>query len=367
MARDDGYFEKIQTVPDLEFTIPAQETAREFNNVTVKKKGAFFQIRLTLMMEPRKDLSKVWKTAVALDASASMRSVYGRRLHGHIPDNVAREYEKSGWLKRANRDGRKIKVFTRQAAEDAIKRGLVSASPNIMDYLGPEFIRYLSGQLDVDDETTLIFWGGDNGNQLEAYGNVKKDQPDELFIDGPPTMMFGKRSFLLPAFKYLTEQFAQAPMSMLVFISDGQIGDLSELKKYTTDLAREIMNNRHNLVKCILVGVGDEIRETTLLELEAVASATCIGIWDYMMVNDLREVLQIFTEVISSSQIVASSAKIYDDQGNEVKAYSGGLPATVAFSMPSTSRWFELEIGNQRTRQLITVSKYALKGLFDEY
>lgn len=367
MALDDSYFEAIQAATHLEFVIPAQKTAKELNNVNVRKKGDSFQIQFTLMMEPRKDLSKVWKTAVALDVSASMRKVYGRRLNGHVPANLAREYENKGWLKKETCDGRKIKVFTRQAADDAIKRGLVTVSPNTMDFLGPEFISYLSEQLDIDDETTLIYWGGDNGAELEVFGNVQKNQQAEIFIDGPQSMMFGKRSSLLPAVKYLTGQFAQAPMLLLVFISDGQIDDLPELKKYTAELADGILRNRHNLVKCIFIGVGDEIRETTLLELEATAASTGIAIWDYMIVTDLREVLKMFAEVIRSSQIVAQSAKIYDEQGNEIRAYPFGLPATVVFSMPITSRWFELEIANQRIRQLISVPRYALGGLFDEY
>lgn len=367
MALDDGYLEAIQAAAYFEFVIPAQKTARELNNVTVQKKGDLFQIRFTLMMEPQKDLSKAWKTAVALDASASMRKVYGRRLNGDIPANIAREYEKNGWLKKEPRDGRKIRIFTRSAADDAIKRGLVTVSPNIMDFLGPEFMSYLSEQLDIDDETTLMYWGGNNGNELEILSNIKKDQQAELLIEGPQSMLFGKKSLLLPAVKHLTNQFAPASMSMLVFISDGQIDDLPEVKQYTADLARDIMNNRHNLVKCIFIGIGDDIKETTLLELEATASATCIPIWDYMVVTDLREVIEMFTEVIRSSQIVARSAKIYDDQGNIIKEYPCGLPTTAVFSMPITSRWFELEIASQRIRQPIAVSKYTLEGLFNEY
>jgi len=362
MALDDDYLDNIKAASKMEFIIPAQETAKEFNNVNVRKDGESFQVQFTLMMEPRNDLSKAWKTAVALDASASMRKVYGRRLTGDIPSNIANEYEKSGWLKKETRDGRKIKVFTRQAVDDALARGLVSTSLNTMDFLGPEFMTYISRHLDIDNETTLIYWAGNNGDDIEVYGNVKEDAHANLCLDGPDDMMFGRKTLLLPAFKYLTEQFAKAPMTMLVFLSDGQIDDLPALKKYTIDLAQEITYNQHNMVKCVLVGVGDDINETSLLELEALASTTYFNIWSSMVVNNLREVLKIFEEVIRSTQIVARDATIYDDQGTVIKTYPGGLPATVVFSMPITSRWFELELANLRIRQIIQVPKYVFGG-----
>jgi hypothetical protein len=116
------------------------------------------------------------------------------------------------------------------------------------------------------------------------------------------------------------------------------------------------------MVKCVLVGVGDEIDETPMLELDALTSTTYVNIWDHMIVNNLPDVLKMFAEVIRSTQIVAEAGTIYDDQGNVLKTYPGGLPATVIFSMPITSLWFELELANQRIRQTLKVPKYVLRG-----
>ena len=362
MSLDDDYLENIKSLPQLEFIIPALETAKEFNNVSVRKNGDTFQIQLTLMMESQPHLSKAWKTGVALDASASMRKAFGRRLTGDIPVNIAAEYEKKGWLKKETRDGRKVKLFTRPAVDDAMERGLVSATPNTMDFLGPEFMSYLSRHLDIDGETTLIYWAGGNGDEIELYGDVKADAHAILLIDGPEEMMFGKNTLLLPAVKYLVERFDKSHMTMLVFISDGRIDDLPALKQYTLNLAQEIIGNKHNMVKCVLIGVGDEVNENALLELEALSTTTYLKIWDYMIVNDLGEVLEIFAEVIRNTQIVAGAGTIYDDQGNVVKSYPGGLPATVVFSMPIGSRWFELELANQRIKQIVKVPKYVWGG-----
>lgn len=362
MSLDDDYLDNIKAAPNVEFLVPAAQTAKEFNNIKVQKKGNRFQIQFTLMMDPQKNLSKPWKTGIALDASASMRKVFGRRLIGNIPVNVAAEYEKNGWLKKDDRDGRKVKLFTRAAVDDAVKRGLVSVSPNLMDFLGPEFIAYLSRNLDIDGETALIYWAGGNGAEIELYGNVKEDEYANLSIDGPDGMMFGKKTQLLPAVKFLLERFDKSHMVMLVIFTDGRIDDLSEVKQFTINLAKQITDNKHNMVKCVLIGVGDDIDETLMLELDALASTTYVNIWDHMLVNNLPEVLKIFAEVIRSTQIVAEAGTIYDDQGNVIKTYPGGLPATVVFSMPITSQWFELELSNQRIRQIVKVPKYALGG-----
>jgi hypothetical protein len=156
MSQDDDYLEIVKAVPKLEFLIPALETAKEFSNVNVRKNGNIFQIQLTLTMEPQPDLSKAWKTSVALDASASMRKVFGRRLTGDIPASIGYAYEQKGWLKKDTRDGRKVKLFSRPAVDDAIERGLVSTSSNTMDFLVTEFITYLSRYLDIDGDRHFL-------------------------------------------------------------------------------------------------------------------------------------------------------------------------------------------------------------------
>jgi len=362
MSLDDDYLETIKAAPNVEFIVPASQTAKEFNNIHVRKKGDTFQIQFTLMMEPQSNLSKPWKTGLALDASSSMRKVFGRRLTGDIPAHIASEYEKNGWLKKDNSDGRKVKLFTREAVDDAVERGLISFSPNLMDYLGPEFIAYLSSNLDIDGETTLIFWAGGNGSEIEVYGDVKEDAYANLSIDGPEEMMFGKKTQLLPALKFLTERFDKAHRVMLVFFSDGRIDDLAEVKKYTINLAKQITANQHNMVKCVMIGVGDDIDETAMLELDALVSETYVNIWDHMMVNNLQEVLKIFAEVIRNTQIVAGPGIVYDAEGKALMVYPGGLPATVVFSMPITSPWFELELADQRIRQTVKAPKYVLGG-----
>ena len=352
----------ISPADDFEFTIAALETAKEFGNVNVRKSGAAFQIQFTLLMEPQKQLARVWKTGVAMDASASMKKVFGRRLQGNIPDDIALQYKKKGWVTNENRDTRKVKTFQRDAVNDALERGLVTLSPNTMDFLAPELVGYLSGHMDIDGETALIYWAGGNGTEIEIVGDIKEDEAAILTIDGPDTMMFGENSRMLPALKYFVEKYSDAHWGMFVFITDGRIDDLPELKQYTIRLAQDILADKRNLVKCILVGIGDEIDETAIQELDSLDSKTYIDIWEHMIASDLQDLLNIFSEVIKNNQIIAPNGTIYDAQGNILKKYADGLPGRVVFSMPVSSPWFELELPNQRIRQIVTVPKYILRG-----
>jgi len=160
MALDENYLKKIKSLSDIEFMVPAIEAAEEFSNIYLKRYGDHFRVQLNLMLPPDPTLSKAWKTGLALDASASMKKSYGRRLLGNIPVELAREYKKKGWLRRETQDGRKAYTLTLEAVDNALEKGLVRLTPNVMDYLASEFIGYLAGQLDKTGNTNLIYWAG---------------------------------------------------------------------------------------------------------------------------------------------------------------------------------------------------------------
>ncbi|MBP1708016.1 MAG: hypothetical protein H6Q39_1740 [Chloroflexi bacterium] len=362
MATDDLFLDSDIPAGDIEFTIPAASTTKEFGNVTVRKRGDIFEIQLTLLIQPPAQMPKAWKTAVALDASASMKKAFGRFLQGQIPAHVAKEYEEKGWFKKGYRDGRRVKTFARPAVDDAIKRALVSLSPNHMDYLGPEFITYLARQMDVDRAPTLLYWAGEDGSGIELVGDIKEPDCAALTIEGPNEMAFGQKSFLLPAVKFLVDRVKNSHMGLFVFLTDGRIDDLPAVKEYSLALAREIVAGKREPIKCVLIGVGDEINEAPLSELDDLTSQTYINLWDHMIVSDFQDMLKIFGELLRDAQIVASKGALFDSSGKALRRYPNGLPSRLVFSMPITSPWFELEIADQRIRQLVKVPKYGLGG-----
>jgi hypothetical protein len=362
MSKDDFFLESNIPAGNLEFTLPAASTAKEFGTVTVRKRGDVFEIQLTLLFQPQEQMPKAWKTGVALDASASMKKAFGRFLRGDIPTNVAKVYQEKGWLKKESRDGRRVTTFKRPAVDDAVKRALVSTSANHMDYLGPEFSAYLARQLDVDGATTLIYWAGEDGSGVELVGDIKEADCAALTIDGPNELAFGAKTLLLPAVKYLVDRVKNSHMGLLIFITDGRIDDLPKVKQYSLGLAQEIIAGKQKQVKFVLIGVGDEIDEGPMDELDALISQTYINLWDHMIVSNFQDMLKIFAEIIRDTRIVGLNGTIYDASGKSLRSYPDGLPSRLVFSMPVTSPWFELEIADQHIRQIVKVPKYSMGG-----
>ncbi|MEQ8200601.1 MAG: vWA domain-containing protein [Syntrophomonadaceae bacterium] len=361
MSSDD-HFSAITGVNSIDFTIAAQDTISEFSNVTIRKRGEFFHVQLTLLGEPQSRLSRAWKTGLAIDASASMKAEYGRRVIGSIPYKQYNDYHDKGWINSENRDGRKAKSLQRPAVTDALAKGFIRLSPNTLDFIAPELITYLAGRMDFDTSTHLIYWGGGNGSQIETVGDIKVNEAASLTIDGPDQMMFGDRSLLLPALKYFADIFKDASLGLIVFVTDGQIDDLNDVKKYTNQLASEIVSNQRSSLRCILIGVGEAIDEVTLKQLSSHDTDTHVNLWDYMIVSELQDFLKIFGEVVRDSQIVAACGTVYDSSGKPVKQFSRGLPTRIGFTLPVTSPWFELEMPNQKLRQAVKLPPYILRG-----
>jgi hypothetical protein len=337
--------------------LPSSIVAKEFGEVNVRNTGSELQIQFTILMEPQGKEAEGWQTGVALDASASMKSWYGRMLEGKVPPHVAADYEKRGWIESRVEDGRRVKSFQKDAYDDAISKGYLKFTPNIIQKLAQEFIAYLAGNLDADGGTTVIYWACDDGTAFEVFGDYTEAQCRTLDIQGPKTVSFGSGTMLTPAVKYFVDRFVDAKRGMYVFITDGRLDDLAEVKRYTTQLAKDIASGKRNSVKCVLIGVGDEIDEGQMEELDDLDTGTDVDIWDHKIAKEMRAIVEIFAEVVDENQIVAPTGTIYASDGKAVKTYTDGVPAKLSISLPVNSEWFELEVQGQRIRQTVMLPK----------
>ncbi|MGK7924663.1 MAG: vWA domain-containing protein [Spirulina sp.] len=336
-----------------DFTVPSDRTAKELGKVSIHKMGQELQIQFTILMEPQGQNAEGWQTGVALDASASMKDWYGRMLQGSVPPHIVTVYEQKGWVKIRNEDGRQVQSFQRPAYEDAIKKGFLQSTANIVEPLAQKFISYLAENLDARGGTTAIYWAGGDGRAIEELGDLNEQQCRQLRIKGVEKITFGLGTYLTPALRYFCDRFPDAKRGMYIFITDGKLDDLVAVKQYSIQLARQIATGQRNAVKCVLIGVGDAIDERQLRELDDLETGTDIDIWDSKIAKNMRDIVEIFAEVVDENQIVAPTGTIYDSQGKIVKKYTDGLPAKASFSLPVHSPWFELEVMGQKIRQPI--------------
>jgi len=138
---------------------------------------------------------------------------------------------------------------------------------------------------------------------------------------------------------------------MYLFLTDGKLDDLTAVKGYTRQLCEEIAAKKRNMIKCVLIGVGDQIDERQMEELDDLETGTNVDIWDHKIASEMRDVIEIFAEVVTENTILAPTARILDASGKVVRQFTDGLPARVSFTMPAASTWFELEVGGERVRQ----------------
>ena len=235
-----------------------------------------------------------------------------------------------------------------------VTRGHFTWTKNEIEGLVRRVTGYLAANLDADGGTTVIYWAcGPDGDELEELGDLTAEDCGHAQIVGPLKHSFGGATQLAPAVRYFAERFKDAANGIYIFITDGELNDLPEVKRYTIQLCKEISSKLRNPLKCVLIGIGENINEEQMEELDDLDSGTEVDIWDHKIAKDMRALVEIFAEVVSENQIVAPTARLYDANGQVVKNFSDGLPAKVTFALPTSSRFFELEVEGQRIRQAV--------------
>jgi len=361
------------------YQMPANLVAEEFGEVNVwrnmsgiNSEIAECRVEFLIAMEPQGKLAEGWRTGLALDASASMKRSYGRKVEARVDSELLAAYIKQGRLRSYLEDGEPIRKIEREAFAEIQERGYeINYTANVLQPLVQDFSAYLAGSLDGTGKTSLIYWGCGNGDEIQVLGEFDYASCQQLAITGPATFQLGKTTKLLPAITYFVNQYSQAPQGIYIFLTDGRIDDLDQVKSYTRELALEIAVGKRNYLKLVLVGIGNDVDRYQLQELDDFETGLDIDIWDYKIASEMTSISQIFAEVVNEHQIIADSGSIYDDQGNCVKSYTNGLPAKVDFLMRDDSQWFELEVCHQRIRQAVilgtamAIVPLSKKKLFD--
>jgi hypothetical protein len=335
------------------YTVPSHLTAPELGKVNVSAGDGVLKVDFTVLMEPQGKDAEGWQTGVAIDASASMKEWFGRRLLGKVPPPLMNDYKQKGWLRDLEIDGKKVQVLEKKAHEDAIAKGHLTFSLNTIEPLAQEFISYLAGNLDADGGTTVIYWACGDGSRFEEVGDFTEEQCKTLAVRGPASGAFGAGTILTPAIHYFCERFKDAARGMYIFITDGRIDDLDRVKDYSRKLANLIAANKRNSVKFVLVGVGNEIDEKQMIELDNLETGTEVDLWDHKIAKEMRSLIEIFAEVVDENQIVAPTATVYDSSGRAVRVIADGLTTKTSVALPLGTPWFELDVAGKRIRQTL--------------
>jgi hypothetical protein len=298
-----------------------KKVVEPFGEVNVyQAPGGKIRVVATILMEPHKEGAQ---TGIALDGSGSMAKLYGVDDGSRVLSPIF-----GGPKKRTN-----------------------EVTP-----VAQKLCAYLARKVDADGGTTCIYWAtGPGGGSIEVVGDLTADQA-EAHVFGPPKD-FGTGTQLLPAVRYFEERFRSAPWGFFIFVTDGELHDLDEVKGYSTRLAREVAAHRRNPLKFVLIGIGPDVNESQMEELDDLDAGVPVDLWDHKLAAEMRMLEEIFAEVVDKNARVADNGRILDPKGGVLKDYErGGLPAFLEFEAPAGTAYFTLAVNGSVIHQPLSDS-----------
>jgi hypothetical protein len=322
-----------------------------FGELNLIKKAESIEIVLTILMTPVKEGSQ---TGVALDGSASMQASFGQGwMYSESYDqSVMERLRLEGKLSEILQDGQTLLQPTPDGWQELQEKGFVKQTNNELAPIARDVIPYLAEKIDADGGTSLIYWAcGPNGDQIEEVGDLSSSAAEVADYNGPNA--WGLQTHLLPALRYFVERFSDAKWGFYVFVTDGRIEDLEAVKQYTADISKKIGRKEANPVNCVLIGVGSEVDESQMAQLDDLPRELNlpIDIWDHKIAKEMRDLRDIFAEVVDENTMVAPNGRILDGNGNTAASFADGVPALLKFSLPLTSTSFTLEVGLNKIQQ----------------
>src|SRR5438067_1066742 len=79
-----------------------------------------------------------------------------------------------------------------------------------------------------------------------------------------------------------------APWGFYVFMTDGELHDLDDVVAYSKKLAQDVAAGRRNPLKFVLIGLGPDINEYQMTELDDLETGTDVDLWDHKLASEMR-------------------------------------------------------------------------------
>jgi hypothetical protein len=134
------------------------------------------------------------------------------------------------------------------------------------------------------------------------------------------------------------------------------------VKAFCKQFAQQIASGQRKFMKFVLIGVGEEVDESQMEELDDMFEGSGlkdpdgndIDLWDHKLAAEMRKIEEIFAEVVSEDTVVTATGKVLNQAGVVAKEYADGLPAMLRFKLPAGSTAFTIEFPGGSVTQDIT-------------
>lgn len=233
--------------------------------------------------------------------------------------------------------------------------GLGAFGQNKVKDYGQAMCAYIADKADRDGGTSLIYWATGDPGEIQAHGFLSADQARAYGFQKPRN--YGRRTNLLPALKYFAEgrhpktgrPFQDEKFGLFIIITDGYIEDLEPVKMWSIQLAKDIEAGKRNALKFIMIGVGSEINEQQMIELDDLDTDTNQDLYFHRIAEDMQDLSEIFIELVNANTIVAQNGSVKDSKGNVVLSFRDSkVPAKFEVDLPANAATFTLEIESQK-------------------
>jgi hypothetical protein len=221
--------------------------------------------------------------------------------------------------------------------------GPFGGDPNYVQLVARKIGGILCG-VTKEKKVSMSYWAlGAGGAHTKIIGEFDQAGCQSVDITGPGDGNWGTGTKLLPPLKYIVDDLGKSTeWTMGVIITDGIIEDLADVKKYCMQVGKELAAGKRGELKLVLIGVGEEVDEGQLEELDDMFEGTDleekVDIWSHGIAADMKNEADImgvlFGELMSEEITVADSGSVLDANGNEVQSYPDGLPGKISFVLP---------------------------------
>lgn len=223
---------------------------------------------------------------------------------------------------------------------------------NIMDPVVKGLSKFLR-KFASDGSVRAIYWAvGNGGAETEEIGNIDESFEATMKVEGPKSKEWGGGTKLAPALQYFADAFKDENWSLVIFITDGIIEDLDEVKKLSMEMGKQVVSGQRKYTKLVIVGVGKEVDVGQMEELNDMFEGTGVDIdmWDCRQASEMQSLWEVLGEV-DFGITLPGSARLVDDKGAEVRTYTDGVPMKLDFEVPAGTKSVTIEIAGEKVVQ----------------
>ncbi len=195
-----------------------------------------------------------------------------------------------------------------------------------------------------------IYWAvNQDGTKIEKIGEFNEEEWSTASITGPKKEKWGRGTKLLPVIRYAAEEVSNnSDWTMGVIITDGIIEDEESCFSYCLKIGKEIAEEKRKFLKLVLIGIGEEVDEEQLQRFDDMFEGSGINcdLWSHGLVSSMQNEADIlavlYGELIQEDTTIASKGSVISKSGKTLMFWSDGLPGKFRFNLPKGESIFTI-------------------------